>query len=197
MSKRTAAYGLAVAGIVTASVATGTAWANWDDNTSAVTAATASSRRIGQVAAPLATLRGHSVQVRWTPLLPAPQGYFVLRYAGDSLTPLRPGGSCANLVRSGSCTDAAVPSGQWRYVVYAVTRKWTGARSDTSPVVTLPMPRTPRPVPAPKSTPTASPPPSAPASPTATPAPLPSVTDVPSPAEVNAGPLDQVAGNDS
>lgn len=102
-----------------------------------------------------------SVTINWTQVTLAGSrigtlpggGYLVRRYANGSSTPITPGAGCAGLITGVggtlSCTETAVPDGDWQYAVTPAVGSWSGAESPksaatqtdtTAPAVTLTSP---------------------------------------------------------
>jgi hypothetical protein len=89
-------------------------------------------------ATPTAGVSGRSVTVSWTAsggAVPV-AGYAVKRYdtKGQAQTV---GSSCSGTVSGLTCTENAVPAGQWRYTVAPVNNNWRGAESAQSTAVTV------------------------------------------------------------
>jgi hypothetical protein len=127
--------------VLVAALAPGAASASWKGAASGSVSAKA--RSLGTVAQPTTSVSNRNVTVRWTaPASGAPvTGYLVRRYdqSGNAQTI---GPACAGTIATTSCTEAAVPSGTWRYRVTAVNAKWRGSESAASAPVSLLVPRT-------------------------------------------------------
>lgn len=119
----------------------GTAVASW----SAVADGSGTSRAtsIPDGAQPATVETFGDVQVSWaatefpdgTPV----DGYSVTAYDGG-LLPRAPAGTCAGVVTTTSCTDAAIPDGEWTYTVTPQHLAWVGGEGPQSspPIFFLP-----------------------------------------------------------
>ncbi|MGZ4232722.1 MAG: hypothetical protein ACXVVQ_15000 [Solirubrobacteraceae bacterium] len=120
-----------------ASLGTGTAYASWNGAASGSGAAKAA--QLPTATAPSATGSVHSVTVTWPAATVGGQnvaGYTVKRYnAGGTAQTV--GAGCSGTISALTCTEAAVPSGTWRYSVTPVQGAWTGTESPQSSSVTV------------------------------------------------------------
>jgi hypothetical protein len=125
---------------VVAGLGTGTAYASWGGagaGSGAVKAA-----QLPTATAPSASASVHSVTVTWPAATIGGQnvaGYTVKRYntAGTAQTV---GAGCSGTISGLTCTEAAVPSGTWRYTVTPVQGAWTGSESSQSSSVAVQSP---------------------------------------------------------
>ncbi|HET7048553.1 MAG TPA: hypothetical protein VFI54_09830 [Solirubrobacteraceae bacterium] len=123
-----------------ASLGTGTAYASWGG-------AGAGSGAVKAAQLPTATAPGvsasvHSVTVTWPAATIGGQnvaGYTVKRYDSGG-TAQTVGAGCSGTISGLTCTEAAVPSGTWRYTVTPVQGAWTGSESPQSSSVTVQSP---------------------------------------------------------
>jgi hypothetical protein len=115
-----------------------TASAAWtgDSSGDAYAAATA----IGSGNTPTVAVSGRNVAVNWSPssVVGGPQviSYVVKRYDGAGQEQAI-GDGCSGAVSSTSCTEQAVPPGNWRYTVRPKYASWTGAESGMSAAATV------------------------------------------------------------
>jgi hypothetical protein len=125
---------------IVASLGTGTAYAAWDGAASGSGAAKAA--QLPTATAPSATASVHSVTVTWPAATVGGQnvaGYTVKRYnAGGTAQTI--GAGCSGTISGLTCTEAAVPSGAWRYTVTPIQGAWTGTESPQSSSVTVQSP---------------------------------------------------------
>lgn len=102
----------------------------------------ARAQELAGVAAPGVAVSGRNVAVTWGPAPGGPpaSGYRVRRHpaAGGAGEPA--GGGCAGTVAATSCTEQAVPPGEWRYTVTPVRHDWHGAESPPSAVASVAAP---------------------------------------------------------
>jgi hypothetical protein len=92
-------------------------------------------------ATPTATVSGRNVTVAWTSsggAVPV-AGYVVKRYDVNGQAQ-SVGSACSSTISGLSCTEEAVPAGQWRYTVAPVNNNWRGAESAQSAAVTVAAP---------------------------------------------------------
>jgi hypothetical protein len=134
-------------------------WAAW--STQSAGAATGRGYQVPAGAAPTTSASTASVTLNWSQVTLAGSrigtlpggGYLVRRYANGSSTPITPGAGCAGLITgigaTISCTETAVPDGNWQYAITPVVGSWRGAESAksaaiqtdaTAPAVTLTSP---------------------------------------------------------
>jgi hypothetical protein len=89
-------------------------------------------------ATPTAGVSGRNVTVSWAAsggTVPV-AGYTVKRYDTGGLAQTV-GSACSGTVSGLTCTEAAVPAGQWRYSVTPVNNNWRGSESAQSTAVTV------------------------------------------------------------
>jgi len=88
--------------------------------------------------APTATIAGANVTVSWSAVTLAGgtpvDGYAVARYDGNGQAQAV-AGTCAGVVTTLTCVDAAVPTGSWRYTVMARRGAWVGAEGSFSSAI--------------------------------------------------------------
>ena len=91
-------------------------------------------------AAPVATVAGSTVNVRWTAATmangTAVAGYVVQRFDAVNGNPASVGGTCSGVVPTTSCSEV-VSSGSWFYTVTPVQLKWTGQQSPSGNTITV------------------------------------------------------------
>jgi len=123
-----------------ATLGTGTAYASWGGAGSGSGAAKAA--QLPTATAPSANATVHAVTVTWPVATIGGQnvaGYTVKRYdAGGTAQTV--GAGCSGTISGLTCTEAAVPSGTWRYTVTPVQGAWTGSDSAQSAAVTVQSP---------------------------------------------------------
>lgn len=140
MQRRTL-YSLATAGLVTAAVVTGTAWAAWSRTSNAAATVTVdpwATTPPPAAAGVTAVVRHRTVTLSWPAARPRPQrGYEVERRPSRHQSS-RPGGGCDGLVRETTCTVHLSDRGRWQYRVRAVDRRVRGPWSPWSHLVTVP-----------------------------------------------------------
>lgn len=123
-----------------ASLGTGTAYGSWNGAASGSGAAKAA--QLPAATAPSASASVHSVTITWPAATVGGQnvsGYTVKRYnAGGTAQTV--GAGCSGTISGLTCTEAAVPSGTWRYTVTPVQGAWTGTESPQSSSVTVQSP---------------------------------------------------------
>lgn len=133
-------HALIVVSVMVAGLGTGTAYASWAGNGAGSGAVKAA--QMPTVATPNATASVHSVTVSWQVATIGGQnvaGYTVKRYNADGAAQTI-GSGCSGAISGLTCTEAAVPSGTWRYTVTPVQGAWTGSESPQSPSVTVQSP---------------------------------------------------------
>jgi hypothetical protein len=134
-------------------------WAAW--SAQSVGAATGRGYQLPAGAVPTTSASTASVTLNWTQVTLAGSrigtlpggGYLVRRYANGTSTPITPGAGCAGLITGVgatiSCTETAVPDGNWQYAVTPAVGSWRGVQSAksaaiqtdaTAPIVTLTSP---------------------------------------------------------
>ena len=118
--------------------ASGAASASWQGPGSGAGWARAESMPAGNK--PTTTVSGRNVTVSWTAStfpggLPV-NGYLVKRYDGSGNVQTV-GAGCAGMIGALTCTEAAVPSGSWRYTATPQHGAWTGTESTTSAAVSV------------------------------------------------------------
>ena len=133
MSKRVATTLLACAALL---AVCSTALAAWNGNGSGPSYAKA--RSMPAPAAPTTSVTGRNVTVSWTaPGGSVPvTGYLVKRYNGSDVEQTILAG-CTGTIATTSCTENAVPAGNWRYAVTAVRGNWRGNESPKSATVNM------------------------------------------------------------
>ncbi|WP_189112109.1 hypothetical protein [Pilimelia terevasa] len=190
---RVAAVAAVTAATATAA-ATGTAFGAWTTPAGGGSG-TAAAGTLGTPPTVTATAQpGRAVRVTWTAVTPAPGGYRVERRRSNGDWEAAGPGCASPGAASATCTDAAVPPGQWFYRVAARQGAWLGTPAATTAPVAVngapanqageaaddgagrhPTPSTPTPattpVTAPVTTPGATPAPTATAPPEPTPPP--------------------------
>jgi hypothetical protein len=115
-------------------------WAYWSAGTGATGTGAASAVSVGTGATPSAISSGSSVTVSWAASTltngTAVSGYLVKRYNATTLAVQTIGSGCSGAITALTCTETAIPNGQW---VYSVTplflTTWTGAESAKSAAV--------------------------------------------------------------
>jgi len=127
--------------------AAATAFALWQARATNVSRAQALT--LPTAAAPVASVSGTSVTLSWAQITFAGAllgtypsgGYIVRRYAYGSSTPVTPGASCSGTIAGSattlSCTETAVPAGNWQYTLTPALANWRGpegVRSVVPPV---------------------------------------------------------------
>jgi hypothetical protein len=122
------AVGLTVAALTsTANVAS----ASWMQNVP-LGQASARAVTVGAGNAPTTNVAGRSVTLTWAASTYSSggnvAGYAIKRYDAAGLLPQTIAGSCANLVASTTCSEAA-PAGTWRYSVTPAVGNWRGPES--------------------------------------------------------------------
>lgn len=101
----------------------------------------AKAQAVDAIGAPDVAVSGRNVTVNWSapPGGAPPNGYTVRRYrdggAEDSI-----GAGCTGTVTATSCTEQAVPPGDWRYSVTPVRHSWRGPESPRSAVASVAAP---------------------------------------------------------
>jgi len=115
----------------------GVAWSSWTTGSVPGGSGAAAAATVEAGKRPVAVATGESVAVSWV----ASQmsngdpvaGYIVTRYDVATLTPRSTIASCSGTIDTTSCTETAVPSGQWVYTVTPVLgTNWRGAESPRS-----------------------------------------------------------------
>ena len=127
---------LAAAGLC-AALAPGAAYASWTASGAGSGAVKAAA--IPTPAAPAATAAVHSVTMSWNPVTIGGRnvaGYTVKRYNASG-TEQTVGSGCAGTIAGVTCTETAVPGGNWRYTVTPTQAAWAGAESPQSAAVTV------------------------------------------------------------
>ncbi|MDQ1547675.1 MAG: hypothetical protein QOH69_2579 [Actinomycetota bacterium] len=129
-----------LAALVVFSLAGSGVWAYWSAGSGIGGNGAASATTVGAGATPTAVSAGTTVNLGWAPSTlasgTAVSGYIVKRYNATTLALQTILSSCTGTVASTSCTESAVPSGQWRYSITPVfATNWRGVESVLSPVV--------------------------------------------------------------
>lgn len=126
----------ALAVVALAACLQGTALAGWQSAAGGSGYSTASALSAGGT--PTTTVSGRNVTVSWAAGGgPVPiSGYQVRRYDGSGQLQSI-GAACAGTIAGLSCTEQAVPAGQWRYTVRPVNNKWLGVESGQSAAATV------------------------------------------------------------
>ena len=129
-----------LAALVVFSLAGSGVWAYWSAGSGIGGNGAASATTVGAGATPTAVSAGTTVNLGWAPSTlasgTAVSGYIVKRYNATTLALQTILSSCTGTVASTSCTESAVPSGQWRYsITPAFATNWRGVESALSPVV--------------------------------------------------------------
>jgi hypothetical protein len=112
------------------------AFAAWNSNGSGKGYAKATSVAAGNT--PTATVSGRNVAISWTPTggsVPV-SGYIVKRYSTGGAEQTI-GANCSGTVSGTSCTENAVPAGNWKYSVTPARQNWRGNESAQSSTVTV------------------------------------------------------------
>jgi hypothetical protein len=125
---------------VIAGLSTGTAYASWGGAGSGSGAVKAA--QLPTVTAPSASASVHSVTVTWSAATVGGQnvaGYTVKRFDTGG-TGQTVGAGCSGTISDLTCTEAAVPSGTWRYTVTPVQGAWIGTESAQGSSVTVQSP---------------------------------------------------------
>ena len=141
LPRRLNLLGALVTSVLACGLGAGTAWAYWSTDATPGGAGAAVAATVEQGATPVAAVTDGSVTVSWaarsvsdgTPV----DGYVVRRYDVATVTPQPLLSACTGTITALSCTEEAVPPGEW---VYSVTptfaTHWRGPESLTSsPVV--------------------------------------------------------------
>lgn len=116
------------------------AMANWSNSGGGSGYSQAQALASGNV--PSATVSGRSVTVSWTASggsVPV-SGYVVKRYDSTSGVVQTIGSGCSGTVAALTCTEQAVPGGQWRYSVATLNNNWRGAESAKGTAATVASP---------------------------------------------------------
>jgi hypothetical protein len=129
-----------LAALVVFSLAGSGVWAYWSAGSGIGGNGAASATTVGGGAVPTAVSSGTTVGLSWAASTlasgTAVSGYVVKRYNATTLALQTILSSCTGTVAATSCTESAVPSGQWRYSITPVfATNWTGAESAMTPVV--------------------------------------------------------------
>ena len=125
---------------VVAGLGTGTAHASWSGAGSG--SGVVKAAQLPTATAPSASGAVHSVTVTWPAATIGGQnvaGYIVKRYTTGG-TAQTVGAGCSGTISGLTCTEAAVPSGTWRYTVTPVQASWTGTESPQGASVTVQSP---------------------------------------------------------
>jgi hypothetical protein len=91
---------------------------------------------------PTGTVSGRSVTVSWTAsggTVPV-SGYVVKRYDSTTGVVQTIGSGCSGTIAGLTCTEQAVPGGQWRYSITTLNNNWRGAESAKSAAATVASP---------------------------------------------------------
>jgi hypothetical protein len=115
------------------------AWAVWLASGSG--SANAQADQVPDGDQPTVSLSGHNVTVTW----PAAQfddgtdvaSYTVARYDAVSGVPQTIGPGCTGTISALTCTETAVPAGDWVYAVTPIQQNWVGAEGPDSDDVTV------------------------------------------------------------
>jgi len=119
-----------------AAVLPGSAVASWTSSGSG--GAYSKARALSAGSVPTATASGRTVTVSWSAsggTVPV-NGYAVKRYDTNGVAQTI-GAGCSATVTALTCSEQAVPAGQWRYTVAPVNNNWRGAESARSTAVTV------------------------------------------------------------
>jgi hypothetical protein len=132
-----------VAAAITATVVTlavaAVAVAGWQSAATGAGYSRASALPAGNT--PAATVSGREVTVSWSASAGgAPvAGYVVARYNPSSQAAAI-GAACSGTISATTCTESAVPPGQWHYTVTPAQSNWRGAESAQSAAATVGVP---------------------------------------------------------
>ena len=115
------------------------ALANWTAGSVSGGSGVAAAATIARGATPSAVSAGTSVTVSWAASTlsdgTAVSGYVVKRYNATSGAVQTIGSACAGTITTLTCTEASVPTGQWKYSVTPVFgANWTGTESVQSAI---------------------------------------------------------------
>ena len=121
----------------------GTASARWNPG-STNTSSYSQGRTMPAGNAPTASVSVRDVAVSWSanqfPAGTPVDTYVVARYDVATNTPQTMLSNCDGIVTGTSCTEQAVPAGDWRYTVTPVHQNWAGPASSLSVAVTVQAP---------------------------------------------------------
>ncbi|NKE60448.1 LamG domain-containing protein [Lentzea sp. PSKA42] len=123
-------------------VPAGVAWAYWTATSAPEGHGGAAATTVNQGATPTATVAGNAVTVGWDARTlasgQAVDGYAITRYDVATQTPQTLLTACTGTIVGTTCTESAVPVGNWVYSVTAVfATNWRGAVSAMSPTATI------------------------------------------------------------
>ena len=126
-------------GAVLLLVVPGTALASWVTTGTGMGAGKADSVPAGD--APAVVVTGRDVAVSWSAAAfddgTDVSGYRVARYLDGSGISGTVGASCAGTLTALTCTETAVPPGDWRYTITPVHHDWTGPEGSLGPIAAV------------------------------------------------------------
>jgi hypothetical protein len=128
-----------VLGATLAALAAAPAAASW--NGAGAGSGYSKARALSSGSVPTASVSNRSVTVSWSAsggTVPV-GGYVVKRYDGSGVSQTV-GSGCTGTVAGLTCTEQAVPGGQWRYSVTPLNNNWRGGESGQSTAVTVASP---------------------------------------------------------
>jgi hypothetical protein len=115
------------------------AWAGWSATGSGAGSSKARTMPAGNT--PTVSVSGRNVTVSWTQSSfsggAAVSGYAIKRYDTTSGAVQAIGSGCSGTITALTCTENAVPSGDWRYAVTPVQANWRGDESARSSSATV------------------------------------------------------------
>jgi hypothetical protein len=130
---------VAVSVVVSVLLLPGTALAAWNSAGSGSGAARADVAPSG--GAPSVSVSGRNVTVSWAAALfgdgTPVDGYTVARYEAGTGTPDTVLTDCDGTIAALTCTEGAVPPGDWRYRITPEHELWTGGEGPNSPIATV------------------------------------------------------------
>lgn len=115
------------------------AWAYWSAGSAAGGSGAASAATVPQGATPTAVPAGTSVTVSWAASTlsngTAVSGYIIKRYNATTNVVQTIGSGCSGTITALTCTETAIPNGQWQYTDTPVfATNWVGTESAKSTV---------------------------------------------------------------